>query len=550
MPRLARSAAVLVSIFVLLGAAAAADPGSSSPQSFIPLGSVATFLADDGVNGLSLFVSDGTAAGTRRLAYPCTEPCYPNLFGLFGDSYFFTAADGDSAALWVTHGTAATTRKLVSNFSSDLFGSNVNVGSIGFPALGLLYFVATTGSALGPYPLWRSDGTRAGTFPLGTFTNAGFGPTDLFELNGEVYFGGDDGSGPALWKSDGTVAGTRIVAPFPPPPNVFGPGPYPVGVAGNELVLGSYTAAHGYELYSSNGTTAGTRALPQLVPGPASPQFDDFLSLGDSLLLAVDDGHSQNIWVVTGGSLKKLTNFKGRGVFSIYYVFLPVTLGRLAFFSADDGTHGSELWETDGTVAGTRMVKDICAGSCSSGPYGDQIAGGKLLFSADDGLHGDELWATDGTANGTRMIADVCPGTCTSGPITLTEIGQRTFFLGAAPSPVGGYQLWRTTGTAASTVRLTDFQDPSFELTTDSAAVDGVLLFQGTDPIHGVEPWVSDGTRTGTHLLVDINTTESSDGAAPAPAASAAAAKHRMVVVRRPSGVVEVRTSASATGSQ
>lgn len=33
--------------------------------------------------------------------------------------------------------------------------------------------------------------------------------------------------------------------------------------------------------------------------------------------------------------------------------------GYKAFFAATDATHGEELWVTDGTKEGTRMVKDI-----------------------------------------------------------------------------------------------------------------------------------------------------------------------------------------------
>ena len=60
-----------------------------------------------------------------------------------------------------------------------------------------------------------------------------------------------------------------------------------------------------------------------------------------------------------------------------------------------------ELWTTDGTSAGTKMVKDIDPGADGSAPEELHAFNGDIYFSADDGSHGRELWKSDGTAGGT-----------------------------------------------------------------------------------------------------------------------------------------------------
>ncbi len=79
-------------------------------------------------------------------------------------------------------------------------------------------------------------------------------------------------------------------------------------------------------------------------------------------------------------------------------------LNGYSYFTADDGLHGRELWKTNGTAAGTQLVKDVNPGPPSSdydySVYDIKASGGKLYFAADGGSVTGTL-VSDGTGVGT-----------------------------------------------------------------------------------------------------------------------------------------------------
>ncbi|HEY2840050.1 MAG TPA: ELWxxDGT repeat protein, partial [Pirellulales bacterium] len=78
-----------------------------------------------------------------------------------------------------------------------------------------------------------------------------------------------------------------------------------------------------------------------------------------------------------------------------------VAIGSTTYFAAYDGVHGNELWKSDGTAAGTVLVKDIKPGGANSFPRYLTNVNGTLFFTAGDfhpGYAGVDLWKSDGTA--------------------------------------------------------------------------------------------------------------------------------------------------------
>lgn len=112
----------------------------------------------------------------------------------------------------------------------------------------------------------------------------------------------------------------------------------------------------------------------------------------------------------------------------------------------DDGAHGRELWKSDGTSGGTRLVKDINAGAMPSNPSSLPNVNGTLFFTAREDVHGRELWKSDGTEAGAVLVANLAPGSEGSNVGGLTAAGDNLYFM------YGG--LWRSNGTTAGTVRL------------------------------------------------------------------------------------------------
>jgi ELWxxDGT repeat protein len=481
--------------------------GSSNPGSLTALSGKLFFTADDGSHGRALWESDGTAAGTAPVKQVAASQLTPA-----GATLFFVAPNGASGpALWKSDGTAAGTVALAGVSAEALTAVN-----------GTLYF---TTDAPGQPQLWRSDGTAAGTTMLKSLAPsvAGAGPLQsLTAVGGRLFFlAPDPGGAQQLWESDGTAAGTVPVYDFFNTWTVD-----ELTAVGNQVFFRVSISDGGgaYAVWSSDGTAAGTSQVLGTPYDDLGGAPNDLTDVNGRLFLAFDPGSAPGMGDDIGEELY------GPGLvkdidpgFQDPFAESPVpnssnpadltNVNGTLFFSADDGAHGRQLWKSDGTAAGTVMVKDITAtGTAGSSPQDLTPVGGTLFFSADDGVDGRELWKTTGT--GATLVKDIAPGPAGSDPQNLTAFNGRLFF--TATTADSGTELWTSDGTAAGTQMLLDINATSaFDPTTGAdvpgssdpaglTVVGNRLFFTADDGVHGPEVWQTDGTAAGTTLVADI----------------------------------------------
>ncbi|NOK23406.1 hypothetical protein HMI50_41130, partial [Corallococcus carmarthensis] len=178
--------------------------------------------------------------------------------------------------------------------------------------------------------------------------------------------------------------------------------------------------------------------------------------------------------------------------------------GALHFaVNQEDGRRG--LWRSTGTDAGTTEVKGFPATAGSGTPLLSQLTAtpAQLFFQAPDAAHGSELWVSDGTTAGTRMVKDVTPGTEDSYLTHLTAAGSTlVFFKETYDATVFAtrYELWKSDGTAAGTVRLRDF-GTGVDVSYLDAKQGNALLFFVRELEGATSLWRTDGTATGTVQL-------------------------------------------------
>lgn len=421
------------------------SPSDAFPDRLVNLDGVLLFVADDGTNGVELWKSDGTPAGTVMVTDinpgGDADPGATTGLVVYGGAIYFDADDGTNGVeLWKSDGTATGT-VLVKDIRAG--GNDSNPSSLTVVGSQLL-FAATDGTV--GIELWKSDGSGANTVLVSDINPLGSsGPGRILDVNGTAYFVADDGTnGIELWKSDGTGAGTTLVRDINAGALLGSNPSHLVNVSGS-LFFAANDGVSGNELWKSDGTAAGTVMVADLRAGlpSSSPGNAGMVNAGGTLFFDANDGiHGRELWKSDGSAagtvLVKDINMGGGSA--------PGSLGGIVnvngtlFFDADDGIAGNELWKSDGTGDGTVLVKDVEAGAAGSDPAPIVNINGTVAMNACDTASGCELWWSDGTAAGTTQAADILAGAGDGDPQQLTNVAGTLFF--SADDGTSGVELW------------------------------------------------------------------------------------------------------------
>ncbi|MBB6372187.1 T9SS type A sorting domain-containing protein [Chryseobacterium shigense] len=261
----------------------------------------------------------------------------------------------------------------------------------------------------------------------------------------------------------------------------------------NDLIIFPATrfSDEGRELWCFNSVTQKSALLKDIFPGynsglSGSPSFVNVN--GKIYFLAQETFSSYQLWVTDGtvaGTMKE------KDLNSNYSIGNLVVAGNKIFYYVQN-----ELWSYDTVSKVLLKVKTFVY----SGDVKMYSFNNELIIGADDGVSGKEIWKSDGTVAGTVLLKDIAPnaGGSISGDFNILPLNNKFYFIANLGT---GYELYASDGTEAGTVSVKPVRTPRL----NGASADNYFVFEGFDPdAGGMEPWISDGTAAGTKILKNI----------------------------------------------
>jgi ELWxxDGT repeat protein len=470
---------------------------SSTPRQLINVLGTLHFSANDGVNGRQIWKTNGSAVGTQRISSLQTQG-QPGVetaeIAAIGAVIFFSASSN------------------LPNLGNQIFRiseagviaqlNNVVSGTQLTAAGGKLFFTQSPQFGNTSLNFVNANSTvvqLSREFPIIPGIDNG-GPRNLTATSGQLFFtAGTLNEGRELWKSSGGALNTSLVQDFVP--GVSSADISDICVRTNEIFF-ACNGNDGNELRRSNGANNGIISVRNITHAGSNPS--GFIKFGNFTFFAANDGtNGRELWR-TDGTPAGTTLFKninsGASSSNPDQFIITTTNGiSTLFFVADNGIHGRELWKSDGTSNGTERVSDIIPGQGNAGIGNMTAVNGVLHFTASSGL---------ATGNRIFKVSANLAGVQTTGAITshandLEAIGSTLFF---TQSPqIGGPQLCKlVNGNIAVVKTFALIPQGEYPIPQQLTAVGNTLFFTAVDAAAGRELWKSNGTAAGTVAISDI----------------------------------------------
>jgi ELWxxDGT repeat protein len=280
---------------------------------------------------------------------------------------------------------------------------------------------------------------------------------------------------------------------------------------GDEIIYGNVDPEFGSELWRTDGTAEGTDIVLDIQPNLLVSSFcfpNPMISNGDLMFLCANDGINITLWVANAqdGSVEKILIDGMDAVLPEF--FHP--LGDKMVFAGTRQQYGIEFYISDGTEEGTFMLKDIYEGSISSAPnFFPEIQyfefDGKLVFRANDGIHGYELWITDGTQDGTKMIMDFNASSQSSSYGEDYAALEEKLFFSLFNQNTMSYEIWVYNSSTEQAEKLNDVVvSEDIAQTELLGAFNGKVYFTGSvGTAHFL--WETDGSSEGTTAIFEFD---------------------------------------------
>jgi ELWxxDGT repeat protein len=502
-----------VSLVAFSSLALAGSPIGSNPVWLGTMGNTLFFIAQPAssttAGSAALFKSDGTTTGTTQVApidgFGVLTYQAGALFISSGTkSYFLANTTSAGQQVWVTDGSSAGTHQVTDIISTDqTYGTPILLGLIG---TNLIFAQVVSANTM---QLFLTDGAAAGTSPVSNFAQKQYGlVSDSIAINGKVYVALESNVAccePDLWATDGTNSGTiRIDSNegFP----TFHLQPSSLQAFGESVALLTDTENQGVQLSMVNTTT---NALTILATGPGA-SYGSTIAAMDGFILYLS-GNAADGWQLwrSDGTLPgtSMVMNMGPGVQSaqLGQDIVMTRVGDRAIFQSENAQKGPQLWSSDGTAQGTAPL--VATPTPSGSGYAQPLLGVVGTYGYYAVYTGTDfrVVVTDGTVSGTHVLTDAGPldenginATQVAGDNTLAFIYTYHFDASRNTKHLYAYSPQSNALTHLLDNALVGVNDPM-------PAYTGKLYFSGSDPVHSDNPWVSDGTVAGTHILVNLS---------------------------------------------